>query len=249
MIKKRIGGNKMVKKIPLQMSALNDIINVLLRIYKKNNLENIFYEKSVTHEFYHLLKNKNKQYNIIAEFPVKRILKNTNENQRFDFYLKSKENKNFNQDIIVEIKKGSYNYQDILEDFTKMKPLKKLAYHKQYQLGILPLFINFFTEELNFERYKKNIDELYSNWAINLITVCPKIRSNDIHLKGHLVKTQHNINRPCIITNYQRILDFGLYPLNTPVIIHKKGGTKARIKNLILYDNQRFAEIVYLDPY
>jgi len=244
---KFIGGNKLVKRPSEQMAGVKLVVASLLKVYKSLPLKDLRYEKTITHEFYRHFKNTGKNYNIIAEYPVSNLLdsKKTNK-QRFDFYLESKKyKKSKRENMVIEIKKGTHNLNDIKEDFKKLKPLKRLAYNQQFKLGLLPLFINFFTEELNLELYKSNIEKVYSKFPINIIAICPKIKLNDLHVKTRSQKTQYNVLKACIITNYQRIVDYRLYPAGTPVILHKKGEKNARIKKLLLYD-LKFGKVKYI---
>lgn len=107
-----------------------------------------------------------------------------------------------------------------------------------------PIFINFHTKPLSFDKYLNIIHNAYSKHEIRVITIAPSIEVNSLHKKKENKdgSTAVNISSNCLITNYQKIIDYKMSNIKFPIILHPRLG--GLVKNTILYNE---GQKIYLD--
>lgn len=217
-----------------QYVTITKIINALLNCYKRNNNE-FFYEKTITHEFYYQLRKQVLNHIVIPEFPVKGLLEDNDKDERFDFFLFNN-NYTSSDNIILEFKKNEYNINNIKKDLKKLEKVSEKHDKGIFRESIRPIFINFHTKPLDFTKYINIIHNAYANSEIRVLTVAPSIEINSLHkkVKNKDGSTAVNINRKCVITNYQRLLDYKMVNNSTPVILHPR--LNGLVKRTLLYN-------------
>ena len=232
---------KVLKRPSAQHKTLEKIIKALLQCHKTSN-KDFFYEKTLTHEFYHQLRNLVPSHTVIPEFPVKNLIDYNLENERFDFFLYKKTYGN-SDNLVLEFKKNKYNKNIIIEDLIKLEKVSKIFEKSNLTKSIRPIQIIFFTEPLNFHRYSSLISEVFSNSEIRIIATAPSICINSLH-QMHATKngrTALNIRKKCIVTNYQKIIDYKMIDKSIPTILHPRKNGK--VKKVLLYHNNVKTEI------
>lgn len=232
---------KVLKRPSPQHNTLQKIIKALLLCHRNQN-KDYFYEKTLTHEFYHQLRNLVPSHTVIPEFPVKNLINYNLENERFDFFLFKKTYVN-SDNLVLEFKKNQYNKNLIIQDLNKLEKVSKRFEKINLQKSIRPIQIIFFTEPLNFHKYSSLISEAFSNSEIRIIATAPSILINTLHRKRAKKngRTAITIKKKCIITNYQKIIDYKMIEKNIPVILHPRKNGK--VKKVVLYDDNTQTQI------
>lgn len=138
--------------------------------------------------------------------------------------------------IILEFKKNEYNIKNIVKDLKKLEKVSNKHDKGILKQSIRPLFINFHTKPLDFSKYTNILNNAYANYEVRVLTIAPSIEQNSLHkkIKNKDGSTAVNIKRNCIITNYQRIIDYGMVNENTPVILHPR--LNGQVKRTLLYN-------------
>jgi hypothetical protein len=228
---------KTIKHPTEQHKSIMKIILALVRCYIISNKIKFYYEKTLTHEFYRQLFKEKPTHKIIPEYPLRKFLPKYKTDKRLDFNLFIEGDSSHKQGIILEFKIDCYKKSDIQKDLDKLSRVYKFYRKDVHSQNILPLFINFFTSPLKFNKYQDIISDICSKSEVDIIAICPSIVDNTLHIKRP-GKTKHDIKKICIVTNYQKLIDFKMIPSKIPVILHKKASIakfNRRISNTLLY--------------
>jgi len=198
-----------------QHRTLRNIIIALEKTLKEDYHTN---EATLKHNFFYHLRTLNTEHLITVEEGLKEHI---NFNGRADFYLSDPTTKSYANDVVIEFKLNCYfsRTKEIKHDIEKLEGIKNL------NPKIASLFINVFTETLNFNEILK-ISELFSSTKIYSIFIAPSVDNYSYFKNGEVLKYQ--LSNPTIITSTARFLEQCIIPSTIPTIRipNLKGMTK-----------------------
>lgn len=182
-----------------QHRTLRNVIIALEKTLKEDYHTN---EATLKHNFFYHLRTLNTEHLITVEESLKQHI---NFNGRADFYLSDSTTKSYANDVVIEFKLNCFfsRTKEIKHDIEKLEGIKKL------NPKIASLFINVFTDSLDFNEILK-ISDLFSSTKIYSIFIAPSI-DNYLYFKdGEVLKYQ--LQSPTIITSSARFLEQCIIP-------------------------------------
>lgn len=131
-------------------------------------------------------------------------------NGRADFFLADTETKSHRNNVAIEFKINCLNSKLIKHDIEKLEGIKKL------NPLLATIFIDFFTEPLNFTELLKILPQFNSANKIYSIFIAPSIENFSYYNDGEVLK--YKLDKPTIVTSSARFLEQGIIPSNIPTI-------------------------------
>lgn len=182
--------------------------NCILSLEKTLNEDYHTNEATLKHNFFHHLRIMNTEHQITVEENLKPLI---NFNGRADFYLSDTSTKSYANDVVIEFKLNCYasRSKEIMHDIDKLERIQNL------NPKIAPLFINFFTSNVNFDDIIK-INKYFNSTKIYSIFIAPSVNNYLYYIDNEVRK--YELQSPTIITSTARFLEQCIIPENIPTI-------------------------------
>lgn len=187
-----------------QHRTLRNIIVSLERTLKEDYHSN---EATLKHNFFYHLRKLNTEHQITVE---ESLNKHIDRNGRADFFLSDIGTKSHRNNVAIEFKINCFKQKLIEHDIKKLEGIKNL------NPLLATIFIDFFTEPLDFAGLIKIFPHFNESHKIYLVFIAPSV-DNFVHYhNGEVLK--YKLNKPTIITTSARFLEQGIIPPHIPTI-------------------------------
>lgn len=185
-------------------------------------------EATLKNNFFHHLRCLNTEHQITVE---ENLNSHIGFNGRADFYLSDKTTTSYANNVIIEFKIDCFisRKKEIKHDLDKLEKIKTL------NSKIAPIFIDFFTQTLDFKEALK-IFNLTDSSDSYILLIAPNLKNFKHTINGEILK--YNFTSPVILTNTPRFLDQCLIPKDLPTVRIPKKYSKTKYIGLCLEPKQ-----------
>lgn len=184
-----------------QRTALDKILKSLISTIEEEYQTN---EATLKNNFFYHLRLNNPLYQITVEENLNNHIKL---NGRADFFLNDTSKKSYRDDIVIEFKINCTSKNLINHDIKKLEKIKTLNPH------IACLFINVFTNTIDFLKYLSVI-ELFEKTKVYTLTISKSV--NNFFIDDNLETKRFALEKTTIISSTDRFLS--LTPKNIATI-------------------------------